>query len=358
MGHKKVVEERNLEIAKKSKENAEKQKAERLKMMENYEEPEWMKMSKVEESLQQLEANLDQSHGETGVRDDEEDGLYCVACDKLFRSDKAFANHEKSKKHKENVEILKEIMQEEDNRENGADYGSKDDEELQISEADDLNEVVGLSTDSEDREKETKKSKTKIGKKKKSNNKRVAEDSDSDDETNTVSSAANTKETAASTTTMETAASTTTSTETEPTINGVIEDENDEDEEIVSDDAADLLQRLVQQSQKGGKKKGKKQKKRKQVVIEEEEEDEEDEENMVNSRVMEAKLNDETDGNSSSRGTTEERSLMRDDVDTPNLVGQSGSEGHEEKKREEEEEFFIVQSEDPGKGKKEKKKSG
>merc|ERR1712087_1051506 len=184
-------------------ENAEKQKAERLKMMENYEEPEWMKMSKVEESLQQLEANLDQSHGETGVRDDEEDGLYCVACDKLFRSDKAFANHEKSKKHKENVEILKEIMQEEDNRENGADYGSKDDEELQISEADDLNEVVGLSTDSEDREKETKKSK----------NKRVAEDSDSDDETNTVSS-----------TTTETAASTTT--ETETTINGVIEDEN------------------------------------------------------------------------------------------------------------------------------------
>ena len=66
--HKKVVEERNLEIARKSKENAEKQKAERLKMMENYEEPEWMKMSNVEESLQQLEANLDQSHGETGVR--------------------------------------------------------------------------------------------------------------------------------------------------------------------------------------------------------------------------------------------------------------------------------------------------
>ena len=56
-------------MARKSKEHAEKLKAERLKMMENYEEPEWMKMSNVEESLQQIEANLDQSHGgEAGIR--------------------------------------------------------------------------------------------------------------------------------------------------------------------------------------------------------------------------------------------------------------------------------------------------
>ena len=67
--HKKLVEERNIEMARKSKEHAEKLKAERLKMMENYEEPEWMKMSNVEESLQQIEANLDQSHGgEAGIR--------------------------------------------------------------------------------------------------------------------------------------------------------------------------------------------------------------------------------------------------------------------------------------------------
>ena len=56
-------------MARKSKEHAEKLKAERLKMMENYEEPEWMKMSNVEESLQQIEANLDQSQGgEAGIR--------------------------------------------------------------------------------------------------------------------------------------------------------------------------------------------------------------------------------------------------------------------------------------------------
>ena len=38
-------------MARKSKSAAEKAKADRLKMMENYEEPEWMKMSNVEEEL-------------------------------------------------------------------------------------------------------------------------------------------------------------------------------------------------------------------------------------------------------------------------------------------------------------------
>ena len=46
--------------------------------------------------------------------EDDDDGFFCVACDKFFRSDKAFANHEKSKKHKENVQLLKELMLEEE----------------------------------------------------------------------------------------------------------------------------------------------------------------------------------------------------------------------------------------------------
>merc|ERR1739838_1100481 len=101
------------------------------------EEPEWMKMSNVEESLQQIEANLDQSHGgETGVIDDEDDGLYCVACDKLFRSDKAFANHEKSKKHKENVEILKELMKEEEEEEQKKEEEEDEEEQKKEEEED------------------------------------------------------------------------------------------------------------------------------------------------------------------------------------------------------------------------------
>merc|ERR1712102_159565 len=42
------------------------------------------------------------------------DDLYCVACNKAFKSSKAFSNHEKSKKHLQNVELLKEEIGEEE----------------------------------------------------------------------------------------------------------------------------------------------------------------------------------------------------------------------------------------------------
>jgi len=112
LAHKKLVEKRNQEMAERSKEHAEKLRAERLKKLENYEEPEWMKMENLEGSLKEIEANLDQTHG--CEAEDDDDGFFCVACDKFFRSDKAFANHEKSKKHKENVQLLRELMLEEE----------------------------------------------------------------------------------------------------------------------------------------------------------------------------------------------------------------------------------------------------
>ena len=46
--------------------------------------------------------------------DDFDDDLFCVACDKSFKSAKSYENHERSRKHKENVEILKNLMKEED----------------------------------------------------------------------------------------------------------------------------------------------------------------------------------------------------------------------------------------------------
>ena len=61
--HKRLVEKRNQEMAERSKEHAEKLRAERLKKLENYEEPEWMKMENLEGSLKEIEANLDQAHG-------------------------------------------------------------------------------------------------------------------------------------------------------------------------------------------------------------------------------------------------------------------------------------------------------
>jgi DnaJ homolog subfamily A member 5 len=42
------------------------------------------------------------------------DHLYCVACDKEFKSTSAFTNHESSKKHKQNVDTLKQEMLEEE----------------------------------------------------------------------------------------------------------------------------------------------------------------------------------------------------------------------------------------------------
>lgn len=49
--------------------------------------------------------------------DDEDDinDLYCVACNKEFKTEKAFANHQTSKKHQDNVEKLKREMLAEEN---------------------------------------------------------------------------------------------------------------------------------------------------------------------------------------------------------------------------------------------------
>lgn len=56
-------------------------------------------VDEIEEGLQNCELNS----GE-GVFDDD---LYCVACNKFFNSDSAKLNHEASKKHKQNTELLK-----------------------------------------------------------------------------------------------------------------------------------------------------------------------------------------------------------------------------------------------------------
>ena len=43
-----------------------------------------------------------------------QDTLYCAACDKEMRNEKAFATHQKSSKHLENVELVKELLREEE----------------------------------------------------------------------------------------------------------------------------------------------------------------------------------------------------------------------------------------------------
>ena len=67
-----------------------------------------------------MEAKLD---AEYGCQDDSDnDGgyveggeqLFCPACNKLFKSDKAFSNHERSRKHRDNVATLKHLLEEEE----------------------------------------------------------------------------------------------------------------------------------------------------------------------------------------------------------------------------------------------------
>lgn len=125
--HKKILAERAAENERKAEENRRKQLNDRRKCLETYQESDWSAMSQVEDILLDIEANIASEFGEENGQNsdkndsDDDDGdainldLYCIACDKEFKSPKAFENHEQSKKHKENVTILKQTMQEEEN---------------------------------------------------------------------------------------------------------------------------------------------------------------------------------------------------------------------------------------------------
>ncbi|RKO91558.1 hypothetical protein BDK51DRAFT_11941, partial [Blyttiomyces helicus] len=99
------LEEQKRVKAEKEKENKARiarEKEERARNAEAYKEPEWSKVKEVDYSAENLE------------EDCEEEELYCVACEKGFKSEKQFENHERSKKHIRNVEILRQQLLEDD----------------------------------------------------------------------------------------------------------------------------------------------------------------------------------------------------------------------------------------------------
>ncbi|XP_067279001.1 dnaJ homolog subfamily C member 21 [Pseudorasbora parva] len=142
--HKKLVEEQNAEKAKKVEELRRKQKLNQAKLAEDYQEQSWAAMSELEKELQQMEAEYGLEFGDVSESEEDEeemengqerantdgggavqadgaaemddyyDDLYCPACDKSFKSDKAMKNHEKSKKHREMVALLRQQLEEED----------------------------------------------------------------------------------------------------------------------------------------------------------------------------------------------------------------------------------------------------
>lgn len=139
--------ERKKQINAKIAENAQKQLAcqqrqreERQKSMKEDVEQERANLAAYEEQLKQLEGQFarewgltdseESSHSEEGEAQEETEGaaenpeigeeelllddLYCVACNKSFKTEKAMENHQRSKKHKENLEALKAAMNAED----------------------------------------------------------------------------------------------------------------------------------------------------------------------------------------------------------------------------------------------------
>ncbi|KAG8010771.1 DnaJ-like protein subfamily C member 21 [Nibea albiflora] len=133
--HRKLVEEQNAEKIKKVEEMRRKQKLSQAKLAEEYKEQSWAAMSELEKELQQIEAQYGEEFGDASESEEEEiseeggdadhpdgeeltidyyDDLYCPACDKSFKSDKAMKNHEKSKKHREMVALLRQQLEEED----------------------------------------------------------------------------------------------------------------------------------------------------------------------------------------------------------------------------------------------------
>lgn len=119
--YKKKLEERAEEIKQKAKEQRERHLEEGRKKMENYKEAAWSSASGLEDHYKELEAKYDEQFNESNS-DVEEDGeeenyyddLYCVACDRMFKNEKSFKNHEKSKKHKDLVAIIKAHLAEEE----------------------------------------------------------------------------------------------------------------------------------------------------------------------------------------------------------------------------------------------------
>jgi DnaJ family protein A protein 5 len=127
--------------------------------MKNYKESEWTKFSNIEKELEAIEANLAAEFGDSdvslcgqSVSDVEEvteegvNSLYCIACNKVFRTERAFANHENSKKHKDRVEVLKASVVEEDEL---AVSGSKQKIDYLSYECSEVTSVNDLSSDSD-----------------------------------------------------------------------------------------------------------------------------------------------------------------------------------------------------------------
>uniref|UniRef100_H0WIN7 DnaJ homolog subfamily C member 21 n=2 Tax=Otolemur garnettii TaxID=30611 RepID=H0WIN7_OTOGA len=142
--HRKLVEEQNAEKARKAQEMRRQQKLKQAKLAEQYREQSWMTVADLEKELREMEAQYEKEFGDgsdeneteehelkdgqDGKESDEAedaelyDDLYCPACDRSFKTEKAMKNHEKSKKHREMVALLKQQLEEEEENFSGPQF--------------------------------------------------------------------------------------------------------------------------------------------------------------------------------------------------------------------------------------------
>ncbi|XP_071844766.1 dnaJ homolog subfamily C member 21-like isoform X2 [Apostichopus japonicus] len=120
---KRQMEEKAAETARKNAERLEKQRIERAKKVHEYISKGQKAMDELEADFQQMERDMaaeygdslsEESDSEESSENDKVNDLYCVACNKAFRSQKAFLNHENSKRHKENVAALRQELENEE----------------------------------------------------------------------------------------------------------------------------------------------------------------------------------------------------------------------------------------------------
>ena len=146
----KLLEEKAKENKRKMEERKRQQILDRQKQLQEHKESEWSKFSNIESDLKHVEAALAAEFGEELTSDEEKDfdlqdsnALYCVACTKLFKTQKAFSNHENSKKHKDNVTVMKASLIDDDEEFQSSGNESEDDDS---EEKDDLISKLPLGT--------------------------------------------------------------------------------------------------------------------------------------------------------------------------------------------------------------------
>ncbi|XP_022701997.1 dnaJ homolog subfamily C member 21-like [Varroa jacobsoni] len=118
------------------------EKMEKLRKMEKYKEAEWIWPEQIEKQLAELELEHEQSV-------EEQDPLFCIPCDKAFMSIKSYENHVRSKRHKKNEALLKDLIEEEEKAFNRCDNACSNGE-VEIN--DDSAEQNHYSDEPEDRD--------------------------------------------------------------------------------------------------------------------------------------------------------------------------------------------------------------